>query len=925
MARLWTCGWESGYANGTGAGSDECHPLGWGGATSGSTVVANPAWWQSAGSYVLRNTAPGNRNPLFATHTWVGFKFGLDAYPSGEQDVFFLSGSGLSFTANPNGVVHVWMTSTGGIVYTSPASTLKVKTCHLIEIKATSGDQQFWLDGVLLFSYASTNAGDAFATSPNFVLGGDAAIFYFDDFYANSATASASNQTGRRGAASVRALVPNRDVGSSPAGFTNSGSLTFGNATTGWFSAVDDAPPFLAANADFIGKSTVSTVVYEMGFAASPGGVAPTSVQVVPIVGAASAAAAQVNVSVKANATDGASLSLAPAVTTPLIGSFAVDVPSSGVAWTKALLDAVTVKFGSSTDVTPNPKLFASYLMFETLDKPAISTLQDTFATTVDKTTTWPDSSAATVWDSSGRAKIPCTTLYPSLSTSGAIPGYNLTGSALYAKLTVPATGTGTREMFMEVISGTGSANKLSMFVSGGTLFGRRTIAGATSGQLSVTYDPFAHAWWRIRESLGTVYFDFSADGITWTNHWSTAPGMPITACWVNFDCGYYGTEAAADGFVDNVNVAIPPVAQSVQVPGCYPPGFVASICGVTLCGTNVALGTPGTQFGTVTAKFGSPQSKAVTGVSSAQAFGAIKTNLGRPVGGVPSAQAFGVPSAKATITRAVGGVSSAQALGAPTIKTTVRPGVGSVPSAQAFGTVTPIVTGGGTQIVAVAGRGTAQAFGTPTVKATFKVAPAGLGSAQAFGSVTAIAVAPPQTKVVSGVASAQAFGTVRSRLSAPVGGVPSAQAFGVPRTRVSFTVGSVGSAQAFGTPHAITVQRLTVPGVESAQAFGEPWVGHLYLHPAKCLSSPNPAICGLAICGETVCGGASYTDESDSIDMLLAGISEQFEDLVVAACLQSPVPAICGLVLCGEAVCGGHSFTTASVPLVLDLQPSGC
>ena len=191
-----------------------------------------------------------------------------------------------------------------------------------------------------------------------------------------------------------------------------------------------------------------------------------------------------------------------------------------------------------------------------------ISALTDSFDTTVDKAGKWLSATAGTTWDSTGkRAQMACATTYSVLATSSSVPAYDLTGSQVFARMLPPATGNGSREMFMEMIGDSASQNKLSMFVSGGQFQARRTVSGAASGSsTAIPYDPVAHAWWRIRESGGTTFMDYSSDSVNWTNLWSVANGMTITAMWLNFSCGYYGTESASNGFVDNVNIKNVPV-----------------------------------------------------------------------------------------------------------------------------------------------------------------------------------------------------------------------------------------------------------------------------------------------------------------------------------------------------------------------------
>src|SRR3546814_14352831 len=52
------------------------------------------------------------------------------------------------------------------------------------------------------------------------------------------------------------------------------------------------------------------------------------------------------------------------------------------------------------------------------------------------------------------------------------------------------------------------------------TLFRSGFVDG---GAVSIAYDSTNHAWLRIREDSGTLFWDTSADGLVWTNRRSTA------------------------------------------------------------------------------------------------------------------------------------------------------------------------------------------------------------------------------------------------------------------------------------------------------------------------------------------------------------------------------------------------------------------
>jgi hypothetical protein len=186
-----------------------------------------------------------------------------------------------------------------------------------------------------------------------------------------------------------------------------------------------------------------------------------------------------------------------------------------------------------------------------------IETLTDAFDTTVDFSK-WNWSSGSVVWDSGagGRAKIPCATSYYSLATAMTGPWYDLTGSAVFAKMTPPPNGAGSREFYIEALRATVNTDKVSFFWASGNLYWRLTRGGVQISQSSIPYDAVNHAWLRIRESGGTVYFDTSPDGAVWTNRASLVPGFDVSKIWVNFSAGYWSTESASDAYVDSVNIA---------------------------------------------------------------------------------------------------------------------------------------------------------------------------------------------------------------------------------------------------------------------------------------------------------------------------------------------------------------------------------
>jgi hypothetical protein len=367
-----------------------------------------------------------------------------------------------------------------------------------------------------------------------------------------------------------------------------------------------------------------------------------------------------------------------------------------------------------------------------------------------------------------------------------------------------------------------------------------------------------------------------------------------------------------------------------VPVTGVAPTGSTLAITGGPVCGDgHLCYFKPGSPFGLVTIKTSFAQSKPVSGIGSAQAFGAVTTTITRvpqskAVVGIGSAQAFGI------VTRIIGGVissssgvPSAQAFGLIATKTKVAVVVAGVGSAQAFGSLRVAF------VLHVSGLGSAQSFGAPVFRTGFTKPVAGLGSAQAFGMPLPVWL---QAFQVAGIGSAQAFGalTIKGSIKPQAGGVPSAQAFGAIFVvyRQPVPVAGLGSAQAFGTTEA---------GMRAYL---------VWLHDAPCTSSPASAILNEFLVGQAVVGGRPFDVPASEFDL----------DLALSDCLTpdweicgdgsiSGDGSLCGGVgylmlatecltgaqtildqfLVGEKMVGETIFVHAPPPtLVLDLQPAG-
>lgn len=121
-------------------------------------------------------------------------------------------------------------------------------------------------------------------------------------------------------------------------------------------------------------------------------------------------------------------------------------------------------------------------------------------------------------------------TLPPGFTTSGsgADNGYvsltlsNFTGHTFSARMQPNIVGVGVVEEFPFIFMGLSSTQNVSIYPYNDGVHGDLLYAVKEDGGLSVvsseSYNPATYPFVRIREASGTLYFDTSPDGVTWTN-----------------------------------------------------------------------------------------------------------------------------------------------------------------------------------------------------------------------------------------------------------------------------------------------------------------------------------------------------------------------------------------------------------------------
>lgn len=157
----------------------------------------------------------------------------------------------------------------------------------------------------------------------------------------------------------------------------------------------------------------------------------------------------------------------------------------------------------------------------------------------------------------------------PSSSTSSTYAGiasnstYDLTGSyAFLETVTLPSSSTNAGAILTLKVNG---SNELRWIKEASTLYAQRTVGGTRTTVTSFAFNSSTHKWWRIRESGGTIYWDTSTNGGSWTNRGSWTNTLTITSIEVNVHVACYQNETNPGNFyADNFNI-IPITGQDIS------------------------------------------------------------------------------------------------------------------------------------------------------------------------------------------------------------------------------------------------------------------------------------------------------------------------------------------------------------------------
>ncbi len=165
-----------------------------------------------------------------------------------------------------------------------------------------------------------------------------------------------------------------------------------------------------------------------------------------------------------------------------------------------------------------------------------IGAVVDRFATGSIDTGLW-SASAGTVSVVGGRGRVQSDTGFGRLVTG---LSYVLGGSSTHAKVWPAPSGTASQTFTQYVVlSLTGGTDlTISHDAVANSIGFLNRVAFDDAGGVYITYSATDHRWWKIRESGGTVYFETSPDGLTWTTQRSIS-----TPAWVGSESGSQGVQ----------------------------------------------------------------------------------------------------------------------------------------------------------------------------------------------------------------------------------------------------------------------------------------------------------------------------------------------------------------------------------------------
>jgi hypothetical protein len=167
----------------------------------------------------------------------------------------------------------------------------------------------------------------------------------------------------------------------------------------------------------------------------------------------------------------------------------------------------------------------------------------------------------ATKWTAYGTTSVASSTLtLPDTANSTAYSGissinyYDLTSSYFLAHITNGGSQFASTQAM--IVASRDASNTVAVILNNGNLQAQHQVAGSYATLASIAWSGATMSWLRLRETGGTLFYEYSADGITWSTLWSESDPFTLTSMQATVQEGAFATtDPAATSTWQSVNL----------------------------------------------------------------------------------------------------------------------------------------------------------------------------------------------------------------------------------------------------------------------------------------------------------------------------------------------------------------------------------
>lgn len=192
------------------------------------------------------------------------------------------------------------------------------------------------------------------------------------------------------------------------------------------------------------------------------------------------------------------------------------------------------------------------------------SQLRDNFANnTIDPCWVAAQSGSATAAETGGQARftLPSSTAGSHDASYTSAATYDLTGDGFVIDIqTMVATGVAATAYFDLLLD---DSNYLRWRQLSNAITARTLIAGVDTQRYTATWSSSTYKYLRIRESGGTIFWDSSSNGTSWTNRASLANPFGVTALKIRFGASCGNVASPGSLRLDDVNLILPALSST--------------------------------------------------------------------------------------------------------------------------------------------------------------------------------------------------------------------------------------------------------------------------------------------------------------------------------------------------------------------------